>query len=202
VSASAPALAARLTRAWVRLYTHGLAADERRARRDELESDLWEHEHGRTTERVRPGRTAFEIVARLIAGMAADLSWRVEHRDPRRHTTRPLGGGTMNERLKKNGMVALAVGLGVWAVAVVPVLVGSEDWLQVAVSVFFGLLILGGLVAVHRGLTGGRLAVSIGAIGTGLLVVWLVVPAVIAIAIVIWLYATRKVQPATPPQPA
>ena len=107
----------------------------------------------------------------------------------------------MNEQLKKTGMIALAVALGVWAVAVVPVLIGSEDWPQVAVSVFFGLLILGGLVAIHRGLTGGRLAVSVGAIGTGLLAAWLVVPAIVAIAIVIWLYATRKAPP-PPPQPA
>ncbi len=107
----------------------------------------------------------------------------------------------MNELLKKHGMVALTVALGVWAIAVAPILIGSDNWLQVAVSISFGLLILGGLIGVQRGLTGGRLAVAVGAIGTGLLVVWLVVPAIAAIAIVIWLYATRKVQ-AAPPQPA
>jgi len=201
VSASAPALAAGLTRAWVRLYTRGLPADLRTARQAELESDLWEHEHWRTTEGLRPGRMGFEIVARLVAGMAADLSWRLVHRNARRHTTRPLGGGTMNELLKKHGMVALAVALGVWATTVVPILVGSDDWLQVGVSVSFGLLILGGLIAMHRGLRGGRVAVALGAIGTGMMTLWLVVPTIATVAILIWLYATRDVRQ-VPPLPA
>jgi hypothetical protein len=67
--------------------------------------------------------------------------------------------------------------------------------------VAFGLLILGGLVAVHRGLRGGRVAVAVGAVGTGLIAVWLVLPAMAAVAIVIWLYATRDGRQA-PPLPA
>jgi hypothetical protein len=200
MSASAPTLAAGLTRAWVRLYTRGVPADLRAARRAELDSDVWEHEQLRAAEGLHPGRVAFEIVARLAVGMAADLSWRVEHRRSRRHTTNPHGGGAMNEHLK-HGMVALAVALGGWATIVVPILIGSDDWLQAAASVALGFLILGGLVAVRRGLRGGRVAVAVGAIGTGLIAVWLVVPALAAVAIVIWLFATRDGRGA-PPLPA
>jgi hypothetical protein len=106
----------------------------------------------------------------------------------------------MIELLKKYGMVALAVALSVWAITVVPVLAGSDEWLQGAVSIGFGLLILGGLTAMHRGLRGGRAAVAVGALLTGLLVVWLVIPAIAAVAIVIWLLATRDLEQ-VPPHP-
>lgn len=107
----------------------------------------------------------------------------------------------MIEPLKKYGMVALAIALAVWAITVVPILAGSAEWLQGALSIGFGLLILGGLIAMHRGLRGGRAAVAVGALFTGLLVVWLVIPAIVAVAIVIWLVATRDLERA-PPHPA
>jgi len=107
----------------------------------------------------------------------------------------------MIELLKKYGMAALAVALAVWAITVVPLLAGSPDRLQGALSIGFGLLILGGLVAMRRGLRGGRVAVAVGALFTGFLVVWLVIPAIAAIAIVIWLLATRDLEH-VPPQPA
>ena len=110
--------------------------------------------------------------------------------------------------LKKHGMVSLTVALGVWATTVVPILVALDDeatsgdrWLQGAVSFALGLLILGGLIAMRRGLRGGRTAVALGAIGTGILVIWLVIPAVAAVAILVWLYVPRRLRQA-PAQPA
>ncbi len=107
----------------------------------------------------------------------------------------------MIDLLKKYGMIALAVALAVWAITVVPVLAGSAERLQGAFSIGFGLLILCGLIAMHRGVRGGRAAVAVGSLLTGFLVVWLVVPAIAAVAIVIWLYATRNLA-RVPPQPA
>ena len=107
----------------------------------------------------------------------------------------------MIDLVKKHGLMALAVALGVWAAAVVPILIGSDDSIQVAVSVVFGLLILGGLILMHRGVRGARLAVAAGAIGTGLLTVWLVLPPIAAVAVVIWLVATRESRQPLP-QPA
>ena len=98
----------------------------------------------------------------------------------------------MSDPVKKQGLIGLAVALGVWAAAVVPMLIGSDDSVQVVVSVVFGLLILGGLVLMHRGVRGARLAVAAGAVGTGLMTLWLVLPPIAAVAVVIWLYATRK----------
>ena len=65
----------------------------------------------------------------------------------------------------------------------------------------FGLLILGGLIAMHRGIRGGRVAVALGAIGTGMMTLWLVLPTIATVAILIWLYATRDVRQ-VPPLPA
>ena len=77
----------------------------------------------------------------------------------------------MIELLKKYGMVALAVALAVWAIC------GGADARRLGRTCFkiarlnrsFGLLILGGLIAMHRGLRGGRAAVAVGALLTGLL---------------------------------
>lgn len=110
--------------------------------------------------------------------------------------------------LKKHGMVALTVALGAWATAGLPIVVGFDDttdagayWLYGAGSFAFGLLILGGLIAMRRGLRGGRTAVALGAIATGIVVWWLVIPAVAAVAILVWLYVPRRLRRA-PAQPA
>lgn len=194
MSGSAPDLAAELTRVWVRLYTRGLPADLRAARRDELESDLWEHRRWRTAENRRPGRVALEIMERLFAGMAADLSWRLEHRGARRQMTRPVGGGTVIGLLKKHGMVALTVALGAMtaSLAIVGEAFGEVERSQVAALFVAGLLILGGLVAMRGGLRGGRIAVALGAIVPGMLLVWTIIMPIITLAILVWLYAGRR----------
>jgi hypothetical protein len=66
-----------LVRGWTRLYTWQMTAEEGEARRAEIESDLWEARHDPGS-----GRTftlALEMLIRLIAGMPADLSWRIDH---------------------------------------------------------------------------------------------------------------------------
>lgn len=72
-----PGFAAVVTRLWVRLYTSGLAADVRDARRVEIDADLWEHQqdaqHG-----MAPVRLQIEILMRALTGVRDDLSWRCE----------------------------------------------------------------------------------------------------------------------------
>ena len=199
----APELAESVTRRWASLYTRGLSADLRAARRDELESDLWEHTHWSTTEGRRPGRIALEITERLVAGMAADLLWRFEHRGARRHTTRPLGGGNMARLMKNYGMVALTLALGVFTISISIGAVAFDAgarW-QAATLFVAGLLMLGGLIAVRSGLRGGRPAVALGAIVPGLLGVWTVVLPIVTLAILIWLYAPSQLR-REPIQPA
>lgn len=191
------------TRRWASLYTRGLPADLRAARRDELESDLWEHTHWSTTEGRRPSRIALEITERLVAGMAADLLWRFEHRGAQPHTTRPLGGGNMARLMKNYGMVALTLALALFTISISIGVVAFDDgkrW-QAAILFVGGILMLGGLIAVRSGLRGGRPAVALGAIVPGLLGVWTVVLPIVTLAILIWLYAPSQLR-REPIQPA
>ncbi len=74
------ALAARLTRWWVRRYTRRLPSLVQSARRAEIDADLWDHWHDRAAER-RPVAVALEVVGRLVLGIPADLAWRhAQHR--------------------------------------------------------------------------------------------------------------------------
>jgi hypothetical protein len=69
-----------IIRGWVDLYTRGMPADVRAARRDELEDDLWcEHEEAVGLGRS-PGSLAADLILRLIFGIPADISWRVSYR--------------------------------------------------------------------------------------------------------------------------
>jgi hypothetical protein len=65
-------------RAWTRVYTYGLAVEQREARREEIDSDLWESVKD-TTGAASDRRTlALQIAARLIAGVPDDFGWRSE----------------------------------------------------------------------------------------------------------------------------
>src|SRR5215207_11499840 len=62
-------------RAWTNLYTWGLPDEQRDARQEEIESDLWESVNdGAADRRALP----LQIAARLIIGIPDDLGWRSE----------------------------------------------------------------------------------------------------------------------------
>ena len=72
---SAVRFVAAVVRAWTCAYTWGLPAALRDARRDEIESDLWESAH----DRDRPAAAAaLQMVARMLIGMPDDVGWRSE----------------------------------------------------------------------------------------------------------------------------
>lgn len=71
-------VAVHLVQGWVSCYTRGLPAAVCEARRQEIDSDLWEHQrHGAVYDRA-PTETAMEVLARLLMGIPADLIWRWE----------------------------------------------------------------------------------------------------------------------------
>ena len=55
-----------------------------------------------------------------------------------------------------------------------------------------GLLALGGVIAMHRGLRGGRPAVALGAIVPGLMLVWSIVMPIVSLVIPVWVFAGRQ----------
>lgn len=62
-------LATRAVERWVSLYTFALPRAIADERRDEVRSDLWEHQAS--------GGGGVDLVRRAVAGMPADLAWRV-----------------------------------------------------------------------------------------------------------------------------
>jgi len=69
-------IAGRLCQAWVGLYTWKLPDSEARRRREEIESDLFEHAVDAQLAGVGNQRLNAEILARVLVGVPADLSWR------------------------------------------------------------------------------------------------------------------------------
>jgi hypothetical protein len=85
----------RLCHAWVRLYTARLPAEAKVRRRQEIESDLFEHHADGESAGVSRHRLAAEILGRVLVGVPADLTWRRALRrqsQPRLH----IGGTPMS----------------------------------------------------------------------------------------------------------
>jgi hypothetical protein len=84
---------AALVRHWVALYTAGLPRDIRDARRAEIEDDLWSQAHDVD---FAASDVSGAVLARLVFGMWADVTWRLEqrHRDRGRRMPRSASMST------------------------------------------------------------------------------------------------------------
>jgi TonB family protein len=67
------ALVAACVRCWTRLYTWRMPPAVRDARREEIESDLWESSHDPA---ITQAELVVQMVMRLTLGLADDLAWR------------------------------------------------------------------------------------------------------------------------------
>jgi hypothetical protein len=75
-----PTLAsAVIVRAWTRIYTSRMQPALRDARRDEIESDLWELHEDARRRGATPTGIAVHMLLRLLRGAGDDLMWRAEH---------------------------------------------------------------------------------------------------------------------------
>jgi hypothetical protein len=93
-------------RAWVRLYTAGLPAEVRAARRDEIDDDLWCH-LGDAADNGRSGRGVDgELLTRWVLGIPADVGWSLDQRARSATAARIERSPSMMDRT-----------LGGWAVA-------------------------------------------------------------------------------------
>jgi hypothetical protein len=71
-----PERMADLVARWVRLYTRNLPPQTAQRRIDEIDADLHDHiAHGRA-HGTKDRRIALSIAARMLRGLAADVSWR------------------------------------------------------------------------------------------------------------------------------
>jgi hypothetical protein len=145
--------AACLVRRWVALYTHGLPAEPRDRRREEVAGDLWSQAEDSRELGRGDGATATDMVIRLIAGIPADVSWRLEHR------SRPAPSAIRGERSLATGGVAILGGVLFGAalmiiLATTPTLGPDRAW---------GDPILGPILVLTT--SGGLLAMSLATIG-------------------------------------
>ena len=109
------ARSAEWVRRWVRIYTRGLPADVRRDRLDEIDDDLWSQLRDAAGSGRPDTSLAGEIVARMVFGVPADLSWRLEQRRaaPAPGSAAPERSPTMYARV----ISAMAmIGGVVWAI--------------------------------------------------------------------------------------
>lgn len=95
-----------IVRTWTRLYTWRLPALARDTRRGEIDSDLWEFTHDH--ERDRRVAPALHVIARLIAGIPDDVSWRASH----------VIVGSMPMRAAISVGTAMIVATAVWVYAI------------------------------------------------------------------------------------
>jgi hypothetical protein len=103
---------ASLVRGWADLYTRGLPAEVRAARRDELDDDLW-CEREEALALGRPPRSLdADLALRLLFGIPADISWRLSYR---RRATRPIPDRSPSTSTSVLGVLAIVGGL-IWAV--------------------------------------------------------------------------------------
>jgi hypothetical protein len=73
-----PERMASLVARWVRFYTHGLPGSVAERRIGEIEADLHDHVAHERARGIAEQRIALGIAARMLRGLAADLSWRGE----------------------------------------------------------------------------------------------------------------------------
>lgn len=193
--------AATLTRTWVKAYTRGIPTELRDRRRAEVDSDLWEQSrddrHG-----GRPRfETSLEIVVRLLLGVPADLSWRLEHTSPKRSATRIYQGSrTMLQTASKHAIpvlvgllsaayFAMAFGVGI---AGEDMSLGARFLWGTAIGIA-GFLLAAGLLELRRAPRRASIAIGAGAILGGAATFWTILTPVAGLIILVWLLlGTRK----------
>jgi hypothetical protein len=74
-----PERAARLVARWVRLYTRGLPAPVAQRRIEEIDADLHDHIAHERAQGTDDARIARGVSSRMVRGLAADASWRLDH---------------------------------------------------------------------------------------------------------------------------
>jgi hypothetical protein len=113
-----------LIRGWVDLYTRGMPAELRAARRDEIDDDPWcEHEEAAATGRSARSRDT-DLALRLVFGIPADITWRLAYRG--RATSIIERSPTMSGRVL--GTLAIIGGLAFGSLLILFVPFGDSVW--------------------------------------------------------------------------
>jgi hypothetical protein len=170
---------ARLSLAWVRVYTGGADQWAGARRAAEVASDIWEHEyHGLAEGRSRIAVEA-EILSRCLRGAPADLSWRFQHRS--------TGGSALMQTITRNTLAIVAVLLAAWFFVLGVTRNFGEDSISVwwiLALIASGVAVLTGLCLMQRSPRAGCALLTIGALPLGAVTAWAIFPPVLALAAV------------------
>ena len=192
--------ASGVTRSWVRLYTHRLAPDVREARMAEIASDLWEHRHEAEAAGAEPSDAGLQILARCLAGMPADLAWRSGAARRARASRR---GEPMNAMIRRSWWLVPATLVLLFYVALFVAQITNQIFVEpragvrVAASalwlLFTGCMAAGIALRNTRPQRAGVLVIF----GTlrALLLFWMVVPPLLAIATIVGAIAHMTTTP-------
>ena len=145
---------AGIVRRWVTIYTRGLPPDIRDARREEIEADLWSHAQDAEAFGAGSSQPSTEIFSRLVFGMWADITWRLEQSASRvRPGLRSLPMGTrIVAALAIIGGTAFAAAMLLWLPLVPP----GARWAPPGTpeSTVLGVLGQGGLILISVAIWG------------------------------------------------
>ena len=102
-------------------------------------------------------------------------------------------------KVKKRGMVALACALGLWYLFISIMVPLTGDFEGTAGKVAFGtvcglagILVFAGLMARGRSKRWATPVIGVGSVLGAVLMYWIVVPVVVALAVLVWLFVTRE----------
>ena len=85
-----------LVQRWTNVYTAGLDKESRDERRAEIESDLWEHFEAARADGENLASTGVQVLLRMVAGVPADVRWRIHAGATSRRRFAVAGGGTLD----------------------------------------------------------------------------------------------------------
>jgi hypothetical protein len=138
---------------WVRFYTRDLPSQIADRRINEIDADLHDHIAHERAHGTSDRRIALSILSRMVRGLAADASWRVQH--AKAATDRPSSPKEVMTEHKTAYRSALGLAIGtalflLWSMAALGV-IGEEG--DRADLMYFGVLavgIIGALLARFR----------------------------------------------------
>ena len=200
-------LAIALAQAWVRLYTAGLRPNVRDGRRAEIASDLWEQQQAASVLENRSGGTALQVLARVLLGVPADLSWRVTAGRMRRVDSLPERRVRMNRSLAQKGFLVVALLLTAFYLflGVSNALINQEPTFVERFGAFWGgvlgsligfipaALIAAGLWLQRRAPVRGGILVLVAAVPVAVGMYWTVFGPLLALLLVVfWISRTRR----------
>jgi hypothetical protein len=161
-----PKYAAELVRQWVGLYTRGLPGQVRQDRRDEIDSDLWSQARDAEAPGHSERSVAVEILVRLLLGIPADLSWRIERNRLAHGAAVPQTSAKISVR--PVALMAIFGGAG-WVIWPIPLAIVGGTWawlLWVLGTLAMALATMGLILSVQDRIRPGLAVVS--ALGTSI----------------------------------